>query len=94
MFRFLSGLSRQFRASIGFVYGPWGLPTPRRTPITAVVGDPVTVPKLASDDAKFELAVDDVHERYTAAIKALFEEHRQDYNDGFQSWRSRPLEIV
>lgn len=92
--RFLEGLSRRFRASIGFVYGPWGMPTPRCTPITAVVGEPVPVAKVACSDPKFEQHVDDVHARYSAAITQLFETHRQDYSDGLQSWHSRPLQVV
>ena len=74
--------------------GPWGIPTPRSMPITAVVGEPVAVPKVACGDAKFEQHVDEVHARYTAAITQLYETHRKSYSDGCQSWQGRPLQVV
>jgi hypothetical protein len=76
------------------VYGAWGLPIPRKVPITVVVGHPIQVPKAARDDKQFEAYVDDAHERYTAAIQQLYEDFREEYNDGCQSWRDRPLQVV
>lgn len=79
---------------MGIVYGPWGLPIPRKMPITAVVGKPVPVPKISRDCPKFEQRVEAVHEQYVAAVQQLYRDHQADYNDGYQTWENRPLEVA
>jgi 1-acyl-sn-glycerol-3-phosphate acyltransferase len=63
--------------ALGFVpmlvSGRWGLPIPRRAPLTIVVGAPIEVPRVADPPAAL---VDEYLAQFVAALEALFARHR------------------
>jgi Diacylglycerol acyltransferase len=87
----LARLSRRLRASVGVMYGVWGLPVPRRVPIFKVSGRPLDVgPPMPKDDPGFAARVDAVHAAFVVEIQRIYYEHRGKYGCGFEN---RPLVI-
>jgi diacylglycerol O-acyltransferase 2, plant len=64
----LERISRRLRVGLMAFSGRWGLPVPFRVPITVVVGQPVE--HVAGE------SVDDLQERYIAALASIFERHK------------------
>jgi hypothetical protein len=83
--------SRKLRASLGLMYGVWGLPIPRRLPIYMAVGKPVPVPRRARSDPDFEAVVEEVHGAVVEAMKTVYYTHRGHYGHGYET---RPLRVV
>lgn len=87
----LQRISRKMRASLGVIYGAWGLPIPRRVPIFMVTGRPMPVgPPMRKDDPAFAARVDELHATFCAEIERLYYTHRSKYGHGFEN---RPLVI-
>lgn len=87
----LQRLSRKMRASVGIIYGRWGLPVPRRVPIFQVTGKPLQVgPAMRKDHPDFQKRVDEVHTEFIAEMERLYYTHRGKYGHGFEN---RPLII-
>ena len=75
MGRFFATISRMIKASIIPFIGRWGctfFPCPVK--VVAVVGTPLEVPAPIKDPP--QEMVDEYHERYVAAVKALYYKHR------------------
>jgi hypothetical protein len=88
--RWLQQASRRWRASFGLMYGPWGLPLPRRVPILMVVGAPVKAgPAMAPTDPGFEARVDEIHANVCLEIARVYYRWRAEYG-----WADRPLIIA
>jgi len=60
-----------------FMLGKFGLPIPRRTPLTLVVGAPV-FPKAQNASPSLE-EVEELQMRYFDTLEVLFEEHKDKY---------------
>lgn len=87
----LQRLSRKMRASVGIIYGRWGLPVPRRVPIFQVTGKPLDVgPAMRKDHPDFQKRVDELHTQFIAEIERVYYTHRGKYGHGFEN---RPLVI-
>eukprot|EP00878_Enallax_costatus_P003819 GHUV01004035.1.p1 GENE.GHUV01004035.1~~GHUV01004035.1.p1 ORF type:complete len:485 (+),score=77.48 GHUV01004035.1:926-2380(+) len=87
----LQRLSRKMRASVGIIYGRWGLPVPRRVPIFQVTGRPLPVgPPMRKDHPDFQKRVDELHAEFICEIERLYYTHRGKYGHGFEN---RPLVI-
>jgi hypothetical protein len=87
----LQRASRRMRASIGVIYGVWGLPIPRRVPIFMVTGRPLPVGlPMRKDHPGFAARVDELHTQFCAEIERLYYTHRATYGNGFED---RPLVI-
>jgi hypothetical protein len=87
----LQRLSRKMRASLGVIYGVWGLPIPRRVPIFMVTGRPLVVgPPMRKDHPGFAARVDELHAQFCVEIERLYYTHRGTYGHGFEN---RPLVI-
>lgn len=86
--RFQRGMTRYTGFTLPLYFGtglllPWGfLPFPVK--LEVVVGEPLEVPKFEGEEASAEFAalVDRHHARYVAALKKLFEEHRDKFAKG------------
>lgn len=79
------------RASLGIIYGVWGLPIPRRVPIFMVTGRPLVVgPPMRKDAPGFAAKVDELHAEFCREVERLYYEHRGKYGHGFEN---RPLVI-
>jgi len=87
--KWLSELSRKLRMTIGFAYGPLGLPIPRRQDIFTVSGKPIPVQQMDPCDPGFEPYVESVHATFTTELEALYYRHRAEYG-----WADRPLVIT
>jgi hypothetical protein len=88
--RWLQQASRRWRASFGLMYGPWGLPLPRRVPIFMAVGAPVSAgPAMAPTDPRFEARVDEIHAAVCLEIARVYYRWRAEYG-----WADRPLIIA
>ena len=83
-----SELSRRMRLSVACYWGSWGLPLPRPHPIISLVGRPVPV---AQCDDPSQAEVDALHARFTAALTALFDEHKHLLGP---EWEAKALEVV
>lgn len=66
-------VSKRFRVAVVLFMGRF-LAAPYAVPLTAVVGEPI-IPVTKTDNPSAE-AVDALHERYVAALSALFEKHK------------------
>jgi hypothetical protein len=87
----LQRVSRKMRASLGVIYGVWGLPIPRRVPIFMVTGRPLPVgPAMRKDHPGFAARVDELHAQFCVEIERLYYTHRATYGNGFED---RPLVI-
>jgi hypothetical protein len=87
--RWLQKTSRKIRVSLGFMYGPLGLPVPWRVPILMVVGAPVKAgPAMAPTDPGFEARVDEIHAAVCLEIARVYYRWRGEYG-----WADRPLII-
>ncbi|WIA37886.1 hypothetical protein OEZ86_014733 [Tetradesmus obliquus] len=87
----LQRLSRRMRASVGMIYGLWGLPVPRRLPIFKVTGLPMDVgPAMRKDHPDFAARVDELHAQFIEEIQRVYYTHRGKYGHGFEN---RPLVI-
>lgn len=87
----LQRLSRRLRASLGVIYGVWGLPIPRRVPIFKVTGKPLVVgPPMRKDHPDFAARVDELHALFCVEIERLYYAHREKYGHGFEN---KPLVI-
>jgi 2-acylglycerol O-acyltransferase 2 len=87
----LQRLSRRLRASLGVIYGVWGLPIPRRVPIFKVTGKPLVVgPPMRKDHPEFAARVDELHALFCVEIERLYYAHRETYGHGFEN---KPLVI-
>jgi hypothetical protein len=87
----LQRLSRRMRASVGMIYGAWGLPIPRRLPIFKVTGRPLEVgPPMRKDHPNFAARVDEIHGQFIEEIQRIYYTHRAKYGHGFEN---RPLVI-
>ena len=69
----MESLSRQLQASLFVYYGRWGLPVPRRSNITMLIGKPILVEKVVEPTAA---QVDALHAELLEALKALFDAHK------------------
>ncbi|KAF8058472.1 DGAT2 [Scenedesmus sp. PABB004] len=88
----LARLSRRMRASVGMIYGAWGLPVPRRRPIFMVTGRPLaTGPALRKDAPGFDARVDELHAAFCAEMTRIYYDHRGKYGHGYED---RPLVIA
>lgn len=86
----LQHLSRRLRASLGVLYGRWGLPLPRKVPLHMAVGVPVPVgPPMSPGGPRFEARVEEVHAAVMAETIRLYYAHREAYG-----WRERELVVV
>lgn len=87
----LQRLSRKMRASVGIIYGRWGLPVPRRVPIFMVTGKPLDVgPAMSKDHPDFQKRVDEIHAEFIGEMERIYYTHRSKYGHGFEN---RPLVI-
>jgi hypothetical protein len=87
----LQRISRRMRASVGMIYGVWGLPIPRRLPIFKVTGKPLDVgPAMRKDHPDFAARVDEIHVQFIEEIQRIYYTHRGKYGHGFEN---RPLVI-
>jgi len=85
----LKNLSRRMRASIGLMYGVWGLPIPRRHEIMMVCGKPVSPgPAMPPDHPEFASAVDQVHGELVKAMSDIYHQRAREFG-----WADRPLVI-
>ena len=75
----LARISRKLRASLTWFWGRCGLPIPHRTPIVAVMGEPLRVPKDAAPSPEL---VDAWHAKFLQAQQNLFETHKASYGWG------------
>ncbi|CAK0785740.1 hypothetical protein CVIRNUC_008951 [Coccomyxa viridis] len=89
MFRFTGNkeYSRILRASVCLFWGRWFLPVPYKHDIISLVGQPITVRQV---DSPSQEEVDEVHQRFKAAIRALFDEHKHL----IPGWSTKELLIV
>jgi hypothetical protein len=77
---------------VGLLFGAWGSPLPRRVPLFQVTGVPVVVGlPLHRSDPAFEARVAEVHARFVAEMRRIYDTHRGTYGNGFED---RPLVIV
>jgi 2-acylglycerol O-acyltransferase 2 len=87
----LQRISRRMRASVGMIYGVWGLPIPRRLPIFKVTGTPMPVgPAMRKDHPDFNRRVDELHAQFIKELERVYYTHRAKYGHGFEN---RPLVI-
>jgi hypothetical protein len=87
----LQRISRRMRASVGMIYGIWGLPVPRRLPIFKVTGAPMPVgPAMRKDHPDFARRVDELHAQFITELERVYYTHRGKYGHGFEN---RPLVI-
>jgi len=92
------GLKRAFGFTLPLFHGDgvlWGGGLlPRRVPLNIVVGAPLRVDKALDPRsvpaAEFAAAVDELHGRYCAHLKALYDAHKEAYAPR----RRRSLELV
>jgi 2-acylglycerol O-acyltransferase 2 len=85
----LKHLSRRLRASVGMMYGRFGLPIPRPAEIMMACGPPVVAgPGMPKDHPDFLRTVDEVHQQLVDAMQKLYDDHR-----GMYGWADRPLII-
>eukprot|EP01025_Chloroclados_australasicus_P003860 TRINITY_DN10919_c0_g1_i1.p1 TRINITY_DN10919_c0_g1~~TRINITY_DN10919_c0_g1_i1.p1 ORF type:complete len:325 (-),score=13.93 TRINITY_DN10919_c0_g1_i1:177-1151(-) len=88
--QWIMNLARKLQASLGFVYGVYGLPIPRRHKICMVCGKPVSVgPAISSSDPKFDETVNQVHAKFIQELKDLYDRNKAEFG-----WSERPLEIL
>ena len=82
--------SRRLRVMLAIIWGRWGLPVPRRVPITFALGDALVVPKAegAVDDA----AVAKVHGELLERLQQTFGRFAEAY--GWSGQDGRKLEFV
>jgi N-formylglutamate amidohydrolase len=81
--------------SVGFAYGTLGLPTPRKVPVTAVVGQPIPVgEQMSPEEPQFNERVEELHAVFSTAIRQLYESYRGQYSDGVHEWSTRPLVVI
>lgn len=71
-FGILRALSRKCRASLFFFHGRWGLPIPRRHPVTAICTI-VPPPSQQSHEPPSAKELEDHHDRVYGALKGAFE---------------------
>eukprot|EP01062_Namystynia_karyoxenos_P062226 TRINITY_DN55141_c0_g1_i1.p1 TRINITY_DN55141_c0_g1~~TRINITY_DN55141_c0_g1_i1.p1 ORF type:complete len:591 (+),score=145.17 TRINITY_DN55141_c0_g1_i1:68-1840(+) len=71
--RLRAAVSRRLRVGVALFHGRYGTLTPYRTPVRVVVGQ--AVPVAQCDDPTPE-AVDELHRRYVAAVRRLFEQNQ------------------
>lgn len=62
---------------------------PRRVPVDVVLGEPLALPACATPNEPTEAEVDAAHQKYLAALRRLFEEHKSRF--GFAD---RELKVV
>lgn len=84
--KFLEPWGRKWRFSLGLLYGIAYLPIPRRVRLLMAVGAPVKVTKTCRSDPKFQDVVNDTHQRYMTALRALY-----DKNKALYGWEDHPL---
>ena len=72
-FGLLKGLSRRLRLSLFLFYGRWGLPIPRRGPVTAVFA---FIPAPATVDAPTDEQLDAHHAKVYGALVAAYDAAR------------------
>eukprot|EP01062_Namystynia_karyoxenos_P007495 TRINITY_DN12637_c0_g1_i1.p1 TRINITY_DN12637_c0_g1~~TRINITY_DN12637_c0_g1_i1.p1 ORF type:complete len:883 (+),score=283.68 TRINITY_DN12637_c0_g1_i1:98-2650(+) len=80
-------VQRWFKQRIGFPlpyvpYGRWGLPMPRRRPVTVAVGAPVHVEKIANPTPE---QTEELSRRYYEAVQELFDEFKERCGHGDHS---------
>jgi 2-acylglycerol O-acyltransferase 2 len=74
-FKKWTGIAPAFFVGRGFFQYSFGL-IPRRYPITTVVGAPIDTVQNHTPTYK---EIDELHEKFTAALVKLFEDHKQKY---------------
>jgi hypothetical protein len=75
----LQSVSRALKMSVTLFWGRFGLPIPRRSPITAVMGDPIVVPHVPQPS---DAQIDEWHAVFVARERELFEKHKAAYGWG------------
>uniref|UniRef100_A0A7S0YRY4 Acyltransferase n=1 Tax=Polytomella parva TaxID=51329 RepID=A0A7S0YRY4_9CHLO len=83
-----SRISRRLRAALGFVYGRFGLPLPRKVELFMVCGKPIPVRQVDRSDPSFAAAVEELHAKVVQAVQKLYDDHKAEYG-----WADRPLEV-
>lgn len=74
----LCSLSRYFKTSITYFYGPLCLPIPFTPRVTFIVGDPIAPPREGWDGVgpiPSEL-IDQLHQKFMQALLELFDKHK------------------
>jgi len=87
--RLLQPLGRLLRASLLLFAGRWLLPVPHRRRLLYAVGPPIWPPPVGPDGNASEAAIRDVHERFVAELRRLFNKYKASYG-----WADRGLEIL
>lgn len=86
-FGVMEKLSRALQVSIFGFYGRFGLPIPRRTNISLLLGEPIKPSKV--EDSPPQSTVDEMHELLLARITETFDTHK-----GACGWGQRILKFV
>jgi 2-acylglycerol O-acyltransferase 2 len=76
---FLRRLSSLLRVSVTIFWGRWFLPIPFRVPILFLVGTPIEVTQC---DEPTQEQIDELHGKFLAQMKDLFESHKALYGWG------------
>ncbi|KAK9803780.1 hypothetical protein WJX73_006767 [Symbiochloris irregularis] len=80
-------LSRRLRITLGWLWGRWYLPLPRKQDIVTLVGNPIAVEQADNPTAAY---VDLIHMQLTEAVQELYNRHRHV----LPGWEQRDLTIV
>jgi len=73
-FGILENVSRKSQASIFLYWGRFGLPIPRRVPITMAIGKTIIVKKVVGEPTQNQ--IDILHEQILNGIRDCFENHK------------------
>jgi 2-acylglycerol O-acyltransferase 2 len=72
----LASISRLLRVSLFYFWGRWGLPVPRRTPITTVFATPIPVKQC---DSPTEEQIEELRSQSLEDYRRIFDLHKKAY---------------